>query len=44
MLAQYNALGSAFGLAPGWAGKVKPGGDKDAGNPFDKHRSPPPGG
>lgn len=41
MLAQYNALASAFGLAPQWAGKVKPIGDQDAANKFSKFKKPP---
>ena len=40
MVAQYNALAAAFGLSPSWRGKVKPVGDKDAGNKFGKFKSP----
>ena len=40
MVAQYNALASAFGLSPAWRGKVKPIGDKDAGNSFQKFKKP----
>lgn len=40
MQAQYNALASAFGIAPGWRGKVKPIGDKDAANKFAKFTKP----
>lgn len=38
MLAQYNALSSSFGLAPGWRSKVKPIGDQDASNKFAKFK------
>lgn len=40
MVAQYNALAAAFGLSPSWRGKVKPVGDKDAGNKFGQFKSP----
>ena len=40
MLAQYNALAGSFGLSPGWRSKVKQIGDKNAENPFAKHKSP----
>ena len=40
MVAQYNTLASAFGLSPAWRGKVKPIGDKDAGNSFGKFKKP----
>ncbi len=40
MVAQFNALASAFGLAPAWRGKVKPVGDKDTGNKFGKFKGP----
>jgi hypothetical protein len=40
MLAQYNSLAGSFGLAPGWRSKVKPIGDKDTANPFEKHKHP----
>ncbi len=40
MLAQYNSLAGAFGLAPAWRGKVKPIGDKDTSNKFDKFKKP----
>lgn len=40
MVAQYNALASAFGLSPAWRGKVKPIGDKSSANPFEKHKRP----
>lgn len=40
MVAQFNALAAAFGLAPAWRGKVKPVGDKDAGNKFGKFKGP----
>lgn len=39
MVAQYNALASAFGLSPAWRGKVKPVGDKDKGNQFAKFKA-----
>lgn len=38
LLAQFNALASALGLAPAWRSKVKPVGDKDAGNKFAKFK------
>ena len=38
MVAQFNALGAAFGLSPAWRGKVKPVGNKDAGNKFAKFK------
>ena len=41
MVAQYNALASAFGLSPAWRGKVKPIGDQDAANKFAKFKKPP---
>lgn len=34
MVAQYNALASAFGLSPAWRGKVKPVGGKEKANKF----------
>lgn len=34
MVAQYNAIASAFGLAPAWRGKVKPIDEKGKGNKF----------
>lgn len=40
MLAQYNALASAFGLAPSWAGKVKPSGEGEKANGFAKFKKP----
>jgi len=40
LLAQFNALASAFGLSPAWRSKVKPIGDKDSGNPFAKFKTP----
>ena len=40
MVAQFNALAAAFGLAPAWRAKVKPVGDKDAGNKFGKFKNP----
>jgi len=40
MLAQYNTLAGSFGLAPAWRSKVKPVGEHDAGNPFQKHKQP----
>jgi hypothetical protein len=36
MLAQYNALGAAFGLAPAWLSKVRLGDGKDKANKFGK--------
>jgi hypothetical protein len=39
MIAQYNALASAFGLSAAWRGKVKPiGADKEQGNKFSKFK------
>ena len=39
MLAQYNALAGAFGLAPAWRSKVKPVADEGKQNPFAKHKA-----
>jgi phage terminase small subunit len=39
MLAQFNSLASAFGMAPAWRGKVKPAGQK-AKSKFDKFKKP----
>lgn len=38
MLAQYNALAAAFGLAPSWAGKVKPSAEGEKKNGFAKFK------
>lgn len=40
MLAQYNALASAFGLAAAWRGKVKPSGEAEKANPFARNGKP----
>lgn len=38
LIAQYNSLASAFGLAGGWRSKVKPLGEQDKGNKFGKFK------
>lgn len=43
MIAQYNHIAAAFGLAAAWRGKVKPSGDKDASNKFAKYKDKPAG-
>jgi phage terminase small subunit len=43
MIAQYRALANDFGLTPVAQGKVKPSGDKDAGNKFAKYKNQPAG-
>lgn len=40
LISQYHSLAAAFGLSPAWRGKVKPSGDKDAGNAFAKFKQP----